>query len=814
VTALSRVTAALEGRGLRREGKNYQCPAHDDGKASLSVDRGEGGRVLLKCHAGCDIKDVVAALGLSMPDLFDGGQERKRRPAVKFSANGKTPATVAELAATKKLPPDYLLKQGCTDVAMPSPHVDVPWRGPGGDVIAVQSRPGPRGQRFAFRSGDSAPMYGSDKLDKVRAAGWVLLVEGATDCWTAWRHGIPALGLPSMSTWRDEWAAQLASVDVYWWQEDEAGARLTPKLAAAIPGLRVIAGAGHKDLSDAHVAGVDVKDLVSRLREAAPLAADLKPTETAAEPANAVLDRWLEPGPAWRLEAEQEKHPALIPGILPLGGLAALGGAKGIGKTWIATDLALSVANGVPFLGHYPVAVPGPVLVIQTEGSRRPAVARFDALARGKRLDPALAVRDIIFVWRQGLMLDVDDHLAWLRVTAYPYVLVIVDTLRDSHGGEENSNDVGARLARNLRSIANEGPTLVYAHHTSKAGPDTDKLPILERLRGNTALTGALDAVLLLERHRGATRTAVEVYCRDDRAEVPFTFAWPSERVDGTVPVTLDWKPGEESVSSALELVAAVLRVVEQEPGQSRRQVVDKLPHRHDLVVAAIEIAVKQDRLVVAETPYQDRKGRRRSRPGLYLAPFPEQRAQNGSAGEQTEPDAAIPNPSGTEDGIEYGSGAGNGENGENGALVTPDGEASPVRSRPLNREGAERAPGRQVDALAAQDPLLDTDLTPGSKSTPGGAAGMTAKITLSRLSGWHSLASAARVLLGPDGAESRTAAPGPLLAGAGASAIGRYMNSKGDGLMPCISRFVFGDGVGQGLVAGHLAAVLTAEVM
>ena len=289
-SALDRVVAALEGRGSRRSGKNYQCPAHDDATASLSLTEADG-KALLHCHAGCQNDDVVAALGLTLADLFDETREHKSLPPVKNSANGKAPAptTLADLAAAKKLPIDYLIKHGCTDVATPYPHVDIPWRGPDGAVAAIQSRPGPS-DRFKFRKGDSAPLYGAHVLDKVRARGWTLLVEGATDCWTAWRHGIPALGLPSASTWRDEWTEQLAGVDVVWWQEDAAGAKLTPKLASTIPGLRVITEAGYKDLSDAYIAGVDVKALVGRLRENAPLA--IQPARPAGpvRPLGEVLD--------------------------------------------------------------------------------------------------------------------------------------------------------------------------------------------------------------------------------------------------------------------------------------------------------------------------------------------------------------------------------------------------------------------------------------------------------------------------------------------------------------------------------------------
>ncbi len=38
------------------------CPAHDDREPSLSIIDGNGGKVLVRCHAGCDQRDVIGAL--------------------------------------------------------------------------------------------------------------------------------------------------------------------------------------------------------------------------------------------------------------------------------------------------------------------------------------------------------------------------------------------------------------------------------------------------------------------------------------------------------------------------------------------------------------------------------------------------------------------------------------------------------------------------------------------------------------------------------------------------------------------------------
>jgi hypothetical protein len=46
------------------------CPAHSDGSPSLAVRLADDGRVLLHCFAGCDIDEVLGAIGMEMSDLF------------------------------------------------------------------------------------------------------------------------------------------------------------------------------------------------------------------------------------------------------------------------------------------------------------------------------------------------------------------------------------------------------------------------------------------------------------------------------------------------------------------------------------------------------------------------------------------------------------------------------------------------------------------------------------------------------------------------------------------------------------------------
>lgn len=82
----------------------------------------------------------------------------------------------------------------------------IPWLSPEGEIVAKQTRFGGErtGPRFMFRRGDRHLLYGLPRLAEARAAGRVVVCEGVTDCFTLWQSGIPAVGLASAGSWRDD----------------------------------------------------------------------------------------------------------------------------------------------------------------------------------------------------------------------------------------------------------------------------------------------------------------------------------------------------------------------------------------------------------------------------------------------------------------------------------------------------------------------------------------------------------------------------------------------------------------------------------
>lgn len=84
---LDEFLAHLDKPTKSTSGYMARCPAHEDHSPSLSVAEGEGGKLLVKCLAGCATEDVTKALGLKMADLFP--DDGKRNGNGRAHGNGK-----------------------------------------------------------------------------------------------------------------------------------------------------------------------------------------------------------------------------------------------------------------------------------------------------------------------------------------------------------------------------------------------------------------------------------------------------------------------------------------------------------------------------------------------------------------------------------------------------------------------------------------------------------------------------------------------------------------------------------------------------
>jgi hypothetical protein len=193
------------------------CPVHGDTKASLICWEDEqDGHVGMHCFAGCQRADICAALGIRETDLYNGARAPKPGPTRKLD--------LFDLVLYKFIHPTIFFNLQIED--------NYTWKSPNGQQIRGVIRipyfledgtPYRRSRiRTAITAGDGsywdgaeAPLipYGLHKLQEARAAKLLWLVEGESDCWTHWSHGIPTLGIPGAGNTKVLEAAHLREIE-------------------------------------------------------------------------------------------------------------------------------------------------------------------------------------------------------------------------------------------------------------------------------------------------------------------------------------------------------------------------------------------------------------------------------------------------------------------------------------------------------------------------------------------------------------------------------------------------------------------------
>jgi putative DNA primase/helicase len=244
-----RITDAKHSPNGQWQGR---CPAHDDQHASLTWSDGDEGLVL-KCFAGCDTKDVLAKLGLTFSDIFHRTDSNSRHwPRT----------TVDDLAASKSLPREFLQSLGVEET---STGVRITYRLADGTPASRQRRrtavAAKYGSSWSGPKGSVIEPYGSWRLGDARSAGFLLLVEGESDCWSAWFHGYPALGIPGADMAKVLTSDHLEGIKkVYVLREpDRGGVTFVKKIGVRLqsvgwPGTALVIAMPDnlKDLNDLH----------------------------------------------------------------------------------------------------------------------------------------------------------------------------------------------------------------------------------------------------------------------------------------------------------------------------------------------------------------------------------------------------------------------------------------------------------------------------------------------------------------------------------------------------------------------------------
>ncbi len=291
------------------------------------------------------------------------------------------------------------------------------------------------------------------------------------------------------------------------------------------------------------------------------------------------------------LEDRPRQQQWLIDGLWGRQAVGIVGGEPKCGKSFLALDLAVAVAAGVPCLRRFAADQPGPVLLFAAEDAGHIVRARLQGIASaaGARFDAL----DIAVIDVAALRLDhrADRQRLVQTVERVRPRLVVLDPLVRLHGVDENTVAEVAPILGFLRDVQRRFETAVLlVHHARKSGATRPG----QALRGSSELHAWGDSNLYLRRRDRQILMTVEHRAAPGLNDIEIELA-----DDGKGPAlrlrqveTGDAAPRPETPERRI-----LQALAEAETPLSQRQIRERAATRHKTVGAILRKLVREGRI-------------------------------------------------------------------------------------------------------------------------------------------------------------------------------------------------------------------------
>jgi RecA-family ATPase len=202
--------------------------------------------------------------------------------------------------------------------------------------------------------------------------------------------------------------------------------------------------------------------------------------------------------PAWRLADCPEQQRWLVDGLWSEEAVGIIGGEPKCCKSFLALDLAVAVAAGIPCLRRFAVSRPGRVLLYPAEDALHIVRHRLEGICAAAAI--SLAELDVQVITAPSLRLDLEVDRARLDETVArlkPRLLVLDPFVRLHRIDENVSGDVAPLLAFLRELQRRHAVAVVLVHHARKGA---SAIRAGQALRGSSEFHAWGDSNLYLRR--------------------------------------------------------------------------------------------------------------------------------------------------------------------------------------------------------------------------------------------------------------------------------------------------------------------------
>ena len=268
-----------------------------------------------------------------------------------------------------------------------------------------------------------------------------------------------------------------------------------------------------------------------------------------------------------------------------------IGGEPKCGKSFLALDLAVSVASGVPALRHFPACCTGPVVLFAAEDAGHIVRARLEGIARAAatpfaHLDIAVIDVPVLRLDLQGDRKRLHDTVERLRPR-----LLVLDPLERLHRVDENAVADIAPILSFLRNLQRRFDTaVVLVHHARKSAAARPG----QALRGSSELHAWGDSNLYLRRRKGQITLTVEHRAAASAADVELVLAQGNQGLALRLHDTPVAEPTPESETPQQRIVQVL---ADAQSPLSQRQIRERAATRHATVATILSQLVREGRV-------------------------------------------------------------------------------------------------------------------------------------------------------------------------------------------------------------------------
>lgn len=279
------------------------------------------------------------------------------------------------------------------------------------------------------------------------------------------------------------------------------------------------------------------------------------------------------------LPADPQKW--IVKDLIPVGGMVNLYAKPKVGKSYLMLSIIEAILEGQPSWYGFDICKTGNIAYLQIDTPREEWADRIKRM-RERLLDrPQRNTFFLADMWQTpnfpfNILNPDGTELAWLKgeMDRLKPILVVIDTLREVHSGDENDNtvmrNVVASIIKACRGEVGSPTGIVLISHQRKDGIQAQEGSddMMDQNRGASYISGKMDMILRLTRKRLTYKGRAVGMAHVDVEQDPDT-------------QLIKVKGIEKGFVKDVPYAAEIQQLSDQFPGISKNELADKLAAKH-----------------------------------------------------------------------------------------------------------------------------------------------------------------------------------------------------------------------------------------